>query len=92
LCYSHTGDHSQEDLAKFGYKSVQKEKKKHVIVWQPAASYCPKLAISKKKFLYNDFGTFFFPKTLCMMFTLFFFLIKWLKFTPPPPPPPPPPQ
>ncbi len=80
LCYSHTGDHSQEDLAKFDYKSVQKEKK-HVIVWQPAASYCPKLAISKKKILYDDFGIFFSQKPFVWCALDFF----WQKFTPPPP-------
>jgi hypothetical protein len=32
LCCSHTGDHSQEDLAKFDYRSIQKETKSYRVI------------------------------------------------------------
>jgi hypothetical protein len=48
LC-SHNGDHPQEELAKFGYRSERKvEKSKNpAIIWQPAETYCPNMAISE---------------------------------------------
>jgi hypothetical protein len=75
LWCSHTGYHSQEELAKFGYRSernVEKRKDTAIFSW-PAGICCLNKVISEKKFLRNWwFWCILFTKFLCVGCTQFF--------------------
>jgi hypothetical protein len=58
-----TGNHAQEELAKFGYRSERKVEnfENPSIFWHPLKTYCLNMTISgKKNFLkHGEFGNFF---------------------------------
>jgi hypothetical protein len=77
----HTGDHPQEEIAKFSYRQESKVEnfkkifKDPAIFWRPAGTYCLNMTISGIFFPLKsgDFGVFF-----CELFSFFFFLF-WQK-------------
>ncbi len=80
LCCSDTGNHPQEELAKFGYLSERKvENFKNPTIFQQlfAETYCLNMASSEKTFSLGNFGTFFPQKFTLDIFFKFFLITKW---------------
>jgi hypothetical protein len=81
LC-NHTGNHPQEELAKFGYRSERKVKKfkNPAIIWQPAAgTYCLDMVIL---FFFNSsksahLDSFFSQK--CFLWVAVHFILFYLS-------------
>jgi len=91
-----TGDHPQEELAKFGYRPDVKEEflNNPFIFWLPAGTCCTDLAGDFSSFLQNlaKLGPFFTPKKKIPLYVLKSYFSGQKKYefffqTPPPPPP-----
>jgi len=77
-CRWWVGDHPQENLATFGYKSQRKVQKfrNHVIFWQHGGTYSLNMVISKKiPIIWWQWPIFFGRKTFCIYGTGFLSLV-----------------
>jgi hypothetical protein len=79
---TYMGNHPEEELAKFGYRSKKKSRKfkSDAIFWWHALTYCLNMLISHKKNPWNvDHFVAFFPQKSYVWITLEFFPHKVAK-------------
>ncbi len=88
LWCSHTSDHPQEELAKFGYSLLERKVENFQnpsIFWRPAGTYCLNRVTLDKSIPQNMaiLAPFFFTKiSLHELPWIFIFSTKWQKFAP----------